>query len=237
MQGPIAIAQATAICQSNQLNNQYVGQSLRTAPSSQRPQSSARRRANQYDANLHTWEPAFLHDVPFPAGEWSTGMHGGVAVNAVNAQSTQAPASENSFDAYYRYMCVEMETGANNRHDVLAKIDRYNRAFRRAEIRQYMYGDRPPRVLIVARHKAQLGRMIQLWHSHFANRVETVLLVTSLQTLAEAYIRGGGRQGLIELPCWIDVFRRDGPQWCTLDKAICIDLMVAQAEEARRREG
>ncbi len=126
-------------------------------------------------------------------------------------------------------MFVEMETGSNNRNDLRVKIERYNRVYRNQELWQYMYGyGHFPRVLVVTRTKEQIERTTIMWRNEFAHRAHTGVLVTSLQYLADAYLFG--RRGLIELPCWLDVFGDPIQRWCTLDDALGIDLVVTQAE-------
>jgi hypothetical protein len=171
------------------------------------------RHSNQYDPTQTSWQHAFLPMMPFPAP----------------GQPGDAPSP---FSARYRFAFVEMETGTNNRNDLYTKIERYNRLYRIPEIWQYMYGQKHfPRVLVVVRSKEQIERTTILWREKFAHHACTAVLVTSLPHLAEVY--SFGRRGLIELPCWLDVFGDPKPRWCTLDDALGIDLAVAQAEAAR----
>ncbi|HKP53212.1 MAG TPA: hypothetical protein VJ183_11245 [Chloroflexia bacterium] len=179
------------------------------------------RKANRYDRSLDTWQPAILHDVPFPARD--------------NTWDSALFAQSSPFSARIRYLFVELETGANNRANGIAKIAAYNHLYKRRDIWEQMYGPHFPRVLVVVRTNAQLQRTVALWRGEFALRAQTAVLVTSLERLRDAH--SFGRRGLIELPCWLDAFgtgfgEGQGPVWRTLDDALGIDLLVHRAEEA-----
>lgn len=162
----------------------------------------------RWNPTLASWEPALLQGIP-PSLITSAGEKPGALI--------------------YRSLLLEMETGTNNRHDSISKVEAYNKLIRSNERAWHGAYGNAPRVLVVVRTDNQLAPMADLWRSIYAIRGETSVLLASLQTLARTY--GAGRRALIDEPCWYDVMASPQPASKTLGEALRISSALTRVRK------